>query len=302
VAQTEEQVRQQARRFFLGCAVWAYKDWVGHFFPTKSRSADFLRLYSERLTAVEGNTTFYSVPSPEMVRRWAMETPPAFQFCLKFPKTISHQGLLSPRLEEAIAFLKQVQGLGARLGPLMLQLPPSYGGNSLQDLQEFLGRWEEALGDRGSDRPAIAVELRHLDWFEAAADTVNALLSSHRVGRIVLDTRPVYESPDDPQVASERRKPPVPLLPEVTAPFAIVRYISHPVQERNQVYLAEWADRVSWWLAQGTQVYFFVHCPQEIHSPAIARYFQAQLEHQNAAVPPLPWNQLQPEDTQLSLF
>lgn len=46
--------------FRLGCAVWSYKGWVGDFYPQRSRPTKFLHLYSQRLTAVEGNTTFYS--------------------------------------------------------------------------------------------------------------------------------------------------------------------------------------------------------------------------------------------------
>jgi hypothetical protein len=50
----------QNRRFHLGCAVWAYKEWLGDLFPPGSKSAELLRLYSRRLTTVEGNTTFYA--------------------------------------------------------------------------------------------------------------------------------------------------------------------------------------------------------------------------------------------------
>ena len=46
--------------FYLGCAVWGYKDWLGELFPAGSKNADFLALYSRRLTTVEGNTTFYA--------------------------------------------------------------------------------------------------------------------------------------------------------------------------------------------------------------------------------------------------
>ena len=46
--------------FYIGCAVWGYKDWVGDLFPPGSKSADFLSLYSRRLTTVEGNTSFYA--------------------------------------------------------------------------------------------------------------------------------------------------------------------------------------------------------------------------------------------------
>ncbi|NER92987.1 MAG: DUF72 domain-containing protein, partial [Symploca sp. SIO1B1] len=51
--------------FFLGCAVWAYKGWIGEFYPPGSKAGEFLSLYCQRFTTVEGNTTFYSVPNQE---------------------------------------------------------------------------------------------------------------------------------------------------------------------------------------------------------------------------------------------
>jgi uncharacterized protein YecE (DUF72 family) len=50
-----------AGAYFTGCAVWAFKDWVGDFYPKGSKAADFLRLYCDRMTTVEGNTIFYAM-------------------------------------------------------------------------------------------------------------------------------------------------------------------------------------------------------------------------------------------------
>ena len=111
-------------QFRIGCAVWTYKDWVGDFYPKGSRATHFLRLYRERLTCVEGNTTFYSIPSPEMVKRWADNTPEDFHFCPKLPRTITHGAALMPQLANALDFLQLMQGLGPRLGPIFAQLPP----------------------------------------------------------------------------------------------------------------------------------------------------------------------------------
>jgi hypothetical protein len=58
VVADDKQVKDMAH-FYIGCAVWAYKDWLGELFPAGSKSSDFLSLYSSRLTTVEGNTTFY---------------------------------------------------------------------------------------------------------------------------------------------------------------------------------------------------------------------------------------------------
>ncbi|MGK7906144.1 MAG: DUF72 domain-containing protein [Synechococcus sp.] len=284
-------------RFFLGCAVWAFRGWLGDFYPTGSRSGEFLKLYAERLTAVEGNTTFYSTPTEEMVSRWADLTPASFRFCPKLPRNITHRERLVPRGDAALAFIDRMQGLGNRLGPLFAQLPPSYGPEQIADLAAFLSHWPIKV--------PLAVEVRHPDWFAAPhSRNLNRLLAQHKVGRVLLDTRPIYSGVDDPQATSPRRKPKVPLQPTVTHSFAFVRYISHPDSRRNERYWTEWCDRVKEWLDRGTDVYFFVHCPQEVHSPRFAKAIQYRLENKGTALPPLPWDTVESTATeaQLSLF
>lgn len=290
----------KAVSFRLGLAVWAFKDWVGDFYPPKSQATNFLRLYGERMLAVEGNTTFYSVPNADMVKRWVAHTPDAFRFCPKLPRAVTHEGPLMAHLPAALSFLEVMQGLGDRLGPVMAQLPPNYNPAAIQDLENFLTAWPRQAAP-------ISVEVRHLDWFkDNHAAELAELLTRLGVGRVLLDTRPMYaweeEGDVDPQMRSQRRKPRVPLQPVVTADFAIVRYISHPRLLRNQDYLAGWVAQVSGWLAAGKQVYFFVHCPLEEESPGIARYFQAALEAAAVPVPPLPWNGLAEPPSQLALF
>lgn len=288
-----------AADFRIGCAVWAYKEWLGNFYPAGSRATHFLQLYGERLTCVEGNTTFYSIPTPETVQRWAENTPDTFRFCPKLPRTVTHGGALMPQLPQALDFLALMQGLGPSLGPIFAQLPPRYSPASLADLAQFVASWPHAVSP-------LAVEVRHLDWFKPPqADRLDALLTRFGVGRVLLDTRPIFtwhDSIDDPQLRSERKKPRVPLLPTTTANFVLVRYISHPELDRNRDFLAGWVERVGEWLAEGLSVYFFVHCPTEAKSPAIARYFQEQLEIAGIDVPPLPWSSIQAEPQQLGLF
>lgn len=293
--------------YFTGCAVWAFKDWVGSFYPPGSKAGDFLRLYCDRMTAVEGNTTFYSQPDAKTIDRWANTMPTQFRFCPKLPQDFSHRGKLMPFVEDAHRFLQTLAPLGDRLGPIMLQLPPTYSPAQGADLREFLAQWPR-------QQYPIAVEVRHLDWFRPdIAQRLNAMLDALGVGRVLLDTRPIYDgqadSEEDPQMGSERRKPQVPLQPVVTAPFTIIRYISHPSADRNQPYLAEWVAQIGQWLAAGTAVYFFAHCPQEAKSPAIAREVYDRLQQAGVDLPPLPWEMAAQQrakenqsSAQLSLF
>ena len=293
-------------KYFTGCAVWAFKGWVGDLYPPGSKAGDFLRLYGDRMTAVEGNTTFYSMPDAKTIDRWAATMPPGFRFCPKLPRAFSHQGKLAPFVEASHQFLQTLAPLGNRLGPLFIQLPPTYGPDQLADLRDFLARWPR--------QQPIAVEVRHLDWFaEPHATRLNQMLISLGVGRVLLDTRPIYDCintpDDDPQIGSERKKPKVPLQPEVTAPFTIIRYISHPDLAYNQTYFDEWVPRLRQWLTTGTEVYFFAHCPQESKSPAVARAVYHQLRQAGIALPDLPWDRVERQraeedgaSAQLSLF
>ncbi|MGF1570942.1 MAG: DUF72 domain-containing protein [Nodosilinea sp.] len=291
--------------YFTGCAVWAYKPWVGGFYPKGSKAGDFLRLYGDRMTAVEGNTTFYSWPDAPTVARWAATMPPGFRFCPKLPKAISHQGKLTPLIPAAQQFLQALAPLEERLGPMFMQLPPTYSPAQFTDLKEFLTQWSRL-------HSALTVEVRHLDWFQEPHQTaLNQMLETLGVGRVLLDTRPIYEGistvDDDPQLGSERKKPEVPLQPVTTAPFTLVRYISHPTMAINEPYLAGWVPWLRRWLAEGKQVYFFAHCPQEVKSPVVARAMYHRLQAAGVALPPLPWDEIEEgqaeaDSGQLSLF
>ncbi|WP_019507172.1 DUF72 domain-containing protein [Pleurocapsa sp. PCC 7319] len=282
--------------FYLGCAVWSYKDWVGNLYPPHSKSQDFLNLYSHRFTAVESNSTFYALPSAATIEKWIEQTPVSFKFCPKFSRTITHQGLLSPFIPDALNFLSRISSFGDRLGTTFIQLPPSYGPEYIADLTEFL----QACSQSGL---SLALEVRHLNWFQQNHNTyLNSLLTQLNIARVLLDTRPIYDCPDDPQLGSPRKKPQVPLQSIITGDTGFIRFISHPDQKYNQSYLEQWASDINNWLEQEKTIYFFVHCPQEVNSPKTAKYFQSLLEQKNFSLSRLPWNMIEPYPQQLSLF
>jgi len=284
--------------FYIGCAVWAYKDWIGDLFPPGSKSSDLLSLYSRRLTTVEGNTTFYAIPKPEVVQRWATETPETFRFCFKLPREISHEGALAAQIEPTRAFVERMAGLGERLGPFFLQLPPGYRADKIDDLERWIAAWPQ--------EQKLAVEVRHEDWYESPGEqALMELLERYGAGRVVMDVRPLDAGPlpganIDLQAARDR-KPDVPMHPLRSGGIALIRYIGHPVPELNEPILDEWAERVAQWLSEGTEVYFLCHCPDERRSPALCREFQRRLERL-ADVPQLPWDMLDTGLRQGTLF
>jgi uncharacterized protein YecE (DUF72 family) len=260
--------------FYLGCPVWSHKGWAGRLFPKGTKQGEYLRLYSRRYSTVEGNTTFYAVPSAETVARWAAETPEAFRFCPKLPREISHASRLAPQAEAAAAFVERVRGLGSRLGPIFMQLPPGYGPRQLGDLAAFLEAWPADA--------RLGVEVRHPAFFEPdGAEALNRLLEARGVGRALMDVRSLKRGAQpgadaDLDLARDR-KPDVPLQPVLTAPFSLVRYIGQPELPLNDDLLDEWAERAEAWLTRGVDLFFCCHCPDDTFAPDICELLRARL-------------------------
>jgi uncharacterized protein YecE (DUF72 family) len=270
---------------YLGCAVWSFAGWLGDLYPRGTRSHEFLAHYSRRLTAVEGNSTFYAIPDEAVLTRWAAETPDGFQFCCKVPRHISHAGVLQPQIAAARQFVDALAPLGTRRGPVFLQLPPDYGPPRLSDLAAFLAAWPH-------DVP-LTVEVRHPGWFVPHAEAaLMQLLRQPHLGRVIMDVRPIRldEAVPSPELAGAlERKPDVPMHPLRGGGPTMIRYIGNPQLELNADLLDEWADRLYDWLSEdASTVYFFMHCPDEARSPALCRMLSERLAARGLEAPVLP--------------
>lgn len=278
---------------YIGCPLWGYKEWVGPFFPAHTQQSDFLRLYSSKLTSVEGNTTFYATPSAGTIARWRQDTPATFRFCPKIARDISHSLQLDTKKAETLFFTDRMRGLEERLGIQFLQLPPAFSPAHLPQLQAFLDFWPSDL--------RLAVEVRHPSFFtEPHFTELNTLLRQHNVARVIMDSRPIRIGPrEEIQVLQAReRKPDLPVKTNLTADIAFVRYIGHPRMEVNESFLANWAQQLAPWLQHGITAYVFCHCPYEVHSPAICFALYHKLRALTP-LPSLPWQSEQPEQAKL---
>lgn len=276
--------------------MWGYKQWVGNFFPAHTRASDFLSFYSKQLNAVEGNTVFYALPSTETIAHWCQETPPTFRICPKVLRSISHEARLENSKNETLHFVERMSELGTRLGPMFLQLPPSFGPTQLPQLEAFLNYWPTSV--------RLAVEVRHSDFYmEQHALILNTLLRQHQVARVMMDTRPIRTGTTKEQqgLQARERKPNLPLQITVTTDFTFLRYIGHPRMEVNNPLLDTWSEQIGQWLKQGITVYAFCHCPFEEHSPAICAELYRRIS-KHVPLPPLPWQPASTEPEQPRLF
>ncbi|HMV30234.1 MAG TPA: DUF72 domain-containing protein [Anaerolineales bacterium] len=279
---------------YLGCPVWSFKGWVGNFCPKGTQSKDFLREYARRVNTIEGNTTFYAVPAPKTIESWVEQTPDDFRFCLKIPKAISHNGTLKDYTDRAIGFVDTMRPLASKLGPMFLQLPPSYSPKLMPDLATFLSAFPKDV--------RLGVEVRHLDWFEDEyRNALNKLLSDHNMARVVIDTRPIRDLAGDESIKggayeslleARERKPNVPVFEEVTADFTFLRFIGHPEMSHNQPWMDEWTPRIADQLSAKLEAFVFCHSPDNYLAPFIAKEFHSQISSR-IKIAPLPWDDLE---------
>jgi uncharacterized protein YecE (DUF72 family) len=285
------------KNYYLGCPIWANKSWVGELFTSDAKPADYLAQYSSVFNTVEGNSTFYGLPSEASVQKWLKATPDGFRFCFKFPRSVSHERRLENAEAETEAFLERLTPLRERLGPLFLQLPPSFGPDGLDVLDRYL---------RGLPSDwSYAVEVRHPALFDAAEPELNGLLGAHGVDRAIFDTRGLHgaDAQDAATVASQRRKPRLPVRPVATGPRPFVRFVAHPEVEANRTLLDAWARTVGGWIAEGRTPCFFTHAPDDFYAPRVARLFHALLSEARDVGDLPAWPAERPQErTQLSLF
>jgi uncharacterized protein YecE (DUF72 family) len=108
----------------VGTSGWHYDHWQGSFYPDDLPSDERLRFYAEHLSIVEINNSFYQLPVVDTIRNWRSETPPGFLFAVKASRFITHMEKLKDPDEPLDNFLRRVDDLEDKLGPILFQLPP----------------------------------------------------------------------------------------------------------------------------------------------------------------------------------
>jgi uncharacterized protein YecE (DUF72 family) len=163
-----------SRRVYVGTSGWSLARSVA---PGSSPNLSGLERYAEYFNCVELNSTFYRLPRPATLERWRDSTPPGFRFAAKLPRTITHEAGLVQVGREVAEFCKLVLRLEPKLGPLLVQLPPSLDFDALRARRLFSQM-------RRAGAVQVVLEPRHPSWFCAQAE---ALLTEHRVARVAAD-------------------------------------------------------------------------------------------------------------------
>ncbi len=289
--------------YFLGCPIWACSRWQGNLYTRHARRDEWLNQYATVFPTVEGNSTFYGLPSHDTVKKWMDSTIEPFHFVLKFPRTISHERRLQNSEAETEEFLQILQILkgGDRLGPAFLQLPGGFSPHHLDDLARYL----ESL----PPEYPYAVEVRHLDFFDKGTNerALQQVLHDLQVDRVIFDSRPLFsaDAEDDYERQSRERKPQLPVHRTATGRRPIIRLVGRNNVARVMPWIHEWAPVVAEWIIAGLTPYVFTHAPDDLYAPQLARMFHDELRRHTNRVPPLPdWpGESEPQQArQLALF
>lgn len=158
----------------IGCAGWSLTAQAQSHVPAPGTH---LERYASIFNCAEITSSFYRPHQPRTYARWAASVPADFRFAVKAPRTITHDAKLAACGEEIERFLGEIRELGDKLGPVLVQLPPSLAFDA-----ELAKRFFAALRDCFDDD--VVCEPRHASWFTGP---VSKLLASYRVARVAAD-------------------------------------------------------------------------------------------------------------------
>jgi len=164
----------------VGTSGWQYRDWRGPFYPARLAQGRWLEHYAAGFATVEVNNTFYRLPERSTFEEWAARTPADFVFAMKASRYLTHIRRLQEPAEPVTRMLDHAGGLGRKLGPVLVQLPPNLRADP-ERLADTLARFFPR-------RIQVAFEPRHASWFtdeiyDVLAARNAALCLTDRLGR-----------------------------------------------------------------------------------------------------------------------
>ncbi len=188
----------------IGTCAWTFDEWHGPFYPPQLPPSRWLEFYARYFPTIEVDTTFYSAPSEETVRRWVEMTPATFRFVCKLPREITHLCKLHDCSTQLAEFLRAIEPLTAKLQVILIQLPPSFTPKDGKPaLRKFLSQLPRDF--------RFAIEFRYPGWHRPQ---FIGLLEKYRICWVWADTSPL----------NERNLAPFEFLPR-TADFLYLRLL-----------------------------------------------------------------------------
>ena len=257
-------------KLYIGTSGWIYSHWDGIFYPEGLAGKDYnppttrLKYFSKHLKTTEINYSFYHLPRPSSYEKWHSETPADFIFSVKASRFITHIKRLQGVKEAWRQFLENALNLKEKLGPILLQLPPSFKGNfeNISRVEDFLTSVTKYKNQKSKikmtnqnskskdTKPRLAIEVRHPSFKNS---NFFSLLQKYNVALVISDS-PTWQKIERPQLAD----------------FVYIRMHGSKVlfsSKYTKKELSSLAQKIKKWLKQKLDV--FVYFNNDFHGHAI---------------------------------
>jgi len=245
----------------VGTSSWSHESWRGTLYPEKGKPGDFLSHYAKRFDTVEIDSTWYRIPSETFIRKWERDTPTGFMFSAKVPSIITHEKRLVGCDAELTEFLRVMDLLGPKRGPLVFQFPFDFKPDQFDTLKKFLETLPSGF--------KFALEVRHKGWL---TERFYDLLRGRAIALVLLDL------------------PWMPKLDLRTTDWTYIRFIGDRKKIEAQTTtwekivvdrakeMEEWAPRVQKFLDDGVITWAYFNNHYAGHAPGSVELFLKHLE------------------------
>ena len=160
----------------IGTSGFSYGDWKGPFYPATMSSKDFLSFYAQTFSCTEVNGSFYSLPRISTVENWSSKVPTDFKFCPKMSKYLTHIKRLKEPDEPLARFFGIFEAIKDKLGPVLVQLPPSL------KFDYEVADYFFSLLKKSYNFYDFVLEVRHESWL---ADEAVKLLAKYDIALVI---------------------------------------------------------------------------------------------------------------------
>lgn len=240
-------------RFFLGCAKWGRKEWVGKIYPEKTPEKNYLHHYANHYDTIELNATNYLLYDEKKIRDWLDRTAQNknFVFCPKAHRAISFIRDSEKKRRFTDEFIHSIRHLGNALGPVFMTINGKFPETSAPEFYTYLASLPSDIQWFIEQRdPAFYANKKF-------QQTYYDKLAALGMGAVITDT-------------AGRRDV---LHTELTIPKAFIRFVGNSLHETDFRRIDAWTRKLEKWTAAGIhEVYFFMHMHDEAYSPELTAY------------------------------
>lgn len=147
-------------------------------FPKEWERASRLSYYASFFNSIEINSSFYKIPMPRTVTRWAESVPDDFKFTFKLFREITHSKSVDFDDDQLERFFHVIDHVGDKTGCVLVQFPPGFTIDGFIKVEKLANRLREL---NAQQRWKICFEFRHSSWYNTSLYLMLAKYHAHLV-------------------------------------------------------------------------------------------------------------------------